>query len=132
MSTSSSLLILLLLVLIESAITERSESVDGDSSFPEEYAFLLPDGSIDRKNGGNTGSSPPSGMRRLLRDSSNCHSLPSEIHVTKEETDESGNVVRLCEGTIRVAKCEGTCLSELRPSVHSTTGFAKVRPFFTD
>jgi hypothetical protein len=55
----------------------------------------------------------------------NCLSLPSEIHVTKDETDESGNVVRSCEGTITVSKCEGTCRSELRPSVSSPTGLHK-------
>jgi hypothetical protein len=131
MSSSSCLLVLLLLVFMDSGMTEGSDSVDGES-IPEEYSFLLPDGSMDRMNGENSDQSPPAGMRRLLRDSSNCHSLPSEIHVTKEETDESGNVVRVCEGTIRVAKCEGVCLSELRPSVHSTTGFAKVSSFFAD
>ena len=68
---------------------------------------------------------------RSARDNSNCHSLPSEIHVTKEETDETGNVVRVCEGTVQVAKCEGTCHSELRPSVHSPNGFAKVICLFT-
>lgn len=129
MSTISSLLFLLLLVLIESTIAVRSQMVSAEP-IPEEYAFLLPDGSIDRLSGAAPDpDQEPESMRRSLRDSSNCHSLPSEIHVTKEETDDSGNVVRVCEGTIRVAKCEGTCLSELRPSVHSQTGFAKVRLF---
>ena len=55
----------------------------------------------------------------------NCLALPSEIHVTKDELDESGNVVRTCEGSISVTKCEGTCRSELRPSVSSPSGLFK-------
>ena len=92
-------------------------------------AALLPRHRISARSGVPMIEESTSGVRsnKTSRDdSSNCHSLPSEIHVTKEEADETGNVVRVCEGTIRVAKCEGTCLSELRPSVHSPTGFAKV------
>lgn len=57
-----------------------------------------------------------------------CETLPSSIHVTKEEMDGDGNVVRVCEGDITVSKCEGTCSSQLKPSVASQTGFHKVRP----
>ena len=63
--------------------------------------------------------------RQVIHSKGNCHTLPSEIHVTKDETDESGNVIRTCEGTIVVTKCEGTCRSELRPSVSSPTGLLK-------
>lgn len=56
--------------------------------------------------------------------SSTCHMLPSEIHVTKEHLDESGSTVRTCEGDLQVNKCDGSCTSELRPSITSPTGFA--------
>lgn len=64
--------------------------------------------------------------------SASCHLLPTEIHVTKEELDESGNTVRTCEGDLQVHKCEGSCSSELRPSITSPTGFAKVNLFNFD
>ncbi|KAI1292876.1 Partner of bursicon [Halotydeus destructor] len=54
-----------------------------------------------------------------------CTTLPTTIHVTKDELDDSGNVVRMCEGDISVTKCEGTCSSQLKPSVGSPTGFHK-------
>lgn len=55
-----------------------------------------------------------------------CSTLPTTIHVIKEELDESGAVARICEGDVQVSKCEGTCSSQLKPSVSSPTGFAKV------
>jgi hypothetical protein len=55
-----------------------------------------------------------------------CETLPSKIRVTKEEHDQAGNVIRVCEGSIIVNKCEGTCLSHLRPSITTPTGFLKV------
>ena len=55
-----------------------------------------------------------------------CETLPSKIKVTKEEHDHLGNVIRVCEGSIVVNKCEGTCLSQLKPSVTTATGFLKV------
>ena len=55
-----------------------------------------------------------------------CETLPSKIKVTKEEHDHLGNVIRVCEGNIIVNKCEGTCLSQLKPSVTTATGFLKV------
>ena len=58
--------------------------------------------------------------------SSTCHMLPSVIHITKEDIGESGSTVRTCEGDLQVNKCDGSCLSELRPSITSPTGFAKV------
>ncbi|XP_055931020.1 partner of bursicon-like [Argiope bruennichi] len=54
-----------------------------------------------------------------------CETLPSTIQVTKEEYDDLGNVVRSCEGTIGVTKCEGTCTSQIQPSVVTPTGFLK-------
>lgn len=55
-----------------------------------------------------------------------CDTQPATIHVTKEELDETGAVVRICEGDIQVNKCEGTCTSQLKPSVASHSGFHKV------
>ena len=57
---------------------------------------------------------------------STCDTLPTKIKVTKEEHDHLGNVIRVCEGSIMVNKCEGTCLSQLKPSVTTATGFLKV------
>ncbi|CAG2170011.1 unnamed protein product, partial [Oppiella nova] len=54
-----------------------------------------------------------------------CETLPSRIKVTKEEHDQLGNVIRVCEGNIVVNKCEGTCLSHLKPSITTATGFLK-------
>lgn len=64
-----------------------------------------------------------------LSSKSTCETLPSSIHVTKEEHDQAGNVIRICEGTIIVNKCEGTCVSQLQPSVTKPTGFLKVISF---
>lgn len=62
------------------------------------------------------------GMRK-----GHCDTLTSKVHVTKEEKDENGLVYRTCEGDLTVSKCEGTCNSQLHPSVASPTGFKKVR-----
>lgn len=55
-----------------------------------------------------------------------CNTLTSNVHVTKEEKGTNGLVYRICEGDITVSKCEGTCNSQLKPSVASPTGFKKV------
>ena len=122
MSAVSPFLIMVLLVLSHFKSSDQSQVLDGYSYTDEND--LLKRRFIESVAAGGVEQSGPS--NKSLKDNSNCHALPTEIHVTKEETDESGNVVRVCEGTIRVAKCEGTCHSELRPSVHSPTGFAKV------
>ena len=116
------------------------ESLD-DSSLEDALLKQLEHSSIavelDDGDVSETGSSDSSSRRHGVHVSSsldsrdglsrhgNCLSLPSEIHVTKDETDETGNVVRTCEGTIVVSKCEGTCQSELRLSVSSPTGLHK-------
>lgn len=43
-----------------------------------------------------------------------------------EVTDENGQLVRTCEGDLAVNKCEGTCTSQLQPSVVKASGFLKV------
>ena len=58
-----------------------------------------------------------------------CNTLTSNVHVTKEEKGKNGLVYRICEGDITVSKCEGTCNSQLKPSVASQTGFKKVNMF---
>ncbi|XP_022248944.1 partner of bursicon-like [Limulus polyphemus] len=54
-----------------------------------------------------------------------CTTLPSQIHVTKEDFDVMGNVLRTCEGTLVTSKCEGTCESRVKPSVLTPSGFLK-------
>ncbi|XP_076327986.1 partner of bursicon-like [Tachypleus tridentatus] len=58
-------------------------------------------------------------------DRTTCTTHRSEIHISKEEQDEVGNVVRMCEGTVTVTKCEGTCVSQIQPSVKTPSGFFK-------
>ncbi|XP_023954332.1 partner of bursicon [Bicyclus anynana] len=55
----------------------------------------------------------------------NCETLPTEIHVTKEEYDDMGSLVRACSGEVMVNKCEGICNSQVQPSVVTPTGFLK-------
>ncbi|XP_045449585.1 partner of bursicon [Melitaea cinxia] len=55
----------------------------------------------------------------------NCETIPTEIHVTKEEYDEMGSLVRSCSGEVSVNKCEGICNSQVQPSVVTATGFLK-------
>jgi len=54
-----------------------------------------------------------------------CETLPSNIHVTQEERDERGRLVRTCEEDVRVSKCEGACPSKVQPSVNTLSGFYK-------
>jgi hypothetical protein len=58
-----------------------------------------------------------------------CQTLGTEIVVTKEKTqDVEGQPVRLmCVGTVTTKKCEGTCMSQVSPSVVKFPGFLKVR-----
>ncbi|XP_049872629.1 partner of bursicon [Pectinophora gossypiella] len=55
----------------------------------------------------------------------NCETIPTEIHVTKEEFDEMGRLLRSCTGEVSVNKCEGMCNSQVQPSVTTSTGFLK-------
>lgn len=58
-----------------------------------------------------------------------CKTLPSLLHVTKDEQDQNGQLVRTCQGNVEVTKCEGYCSSQLYPSVTHPTGFMKVMVF---
>ncbi|XP_073955207.1 bursicon subunit partner of burs [Choristoneura fumiferana] len=55
----------------------------------------------------------------------NCETSLSEILVTKEEYDETGSLVRSCNGEVTVNKCEGMCSSQVHPSIATVTGFSK-------
>ncbi|CAO1316959.1 unnamed protein product [Diamesa hyperborea] len=55
----------------------------------------------------------------------NCETLPSTIHLIKEEYDELGRLQRTCDGEVTVNKCEGFCNSQIQPSVITATGFLK-------
>ncbi|NP_001037289.1 partner of bursicon precursor [Bombyx mori] len=55
----------------------------------------------------------------------NCETVASEVHVTKEEYDEMGRLLRSCSGEVSVNKCEGMCNSQVHPSISSPTGFQK-------
>src|SRR5699024_4541883 len=55
-----------------------------------------------------------------------CTSMEAEIQVSKDEKDVNGEVIRGGEGVIKVTKCEGVCLSRLRPWINSPSGFVKV------
>ncbi|XP_023288198.1 partner of bursicon [Orussus abietinus] len=55
----------------------------------------------------------------------NCETLQSEIHITKDEYDETGILRRTCSGDLAVTKCEGFCNSQVQPSVVTATGFLK-------
>ncbi|XP_030027856.2 partner of bursicon [Manduca sexta] len=54
-----------------------------------------------------------------------CETVASEIHVTKEEFDDMGRLIRSCSGDVSVNKCEGMCNSQVHPSISTSTGFQK-------
>lgn len=60
-----------------------------------------------------------------------CRSLQTKIHINREENDDFGNPLRTCEGSVEVTKCEGTCNSQVQPSLSAPHGFHKVRPLIT-
>ncbi|UYV60472.1 Bursb [Cordylochernes scorpioides] len=55
-----------------------------------------------------------------------CDTHDADVRITKEEFEvESGELLRSCHGDIQVRKCEGTCDSQVRPSVVTASGFLK-------
>lgn len=44
-----------------------------------------------------------------------------------DEKDETGGLIRTCSTDILVTKCEGSCNSQVQPSVKTSTGFLKVK-----
>ena len=58
---------------------------------------------------------------------SDCEVLNSMGKVVKEEYEENTkNLIRICEGLVKIKKCEGRCNSSLQPSFNSANGFQKV------
>ena len=47
--------------------------------------------------------------------------------VSSDEYDRSNLLVRTCEESIAVNKCEGACASSIQPSALKHSGFQKVR-----
>jgi len=56
---------------------------------------------------------------------STCETIPSEIHITKDEFHKASGTTRTCEQSVAVNKCEGECASSLRPSALNANGFQK-------
>jgi len=64
-------------------------------------------------------------MTFARKSESNCETLPSTIHLSKEVFTSNGRLERTCEGDMAVNHCEGTCYSQLQPSVTTSSGFLK-------
>ncbi|XP_023325678.1 partner of bursicon [Eurytemora carolleeae] len=54
-----------------------------------------------------------------------CETIPSKIHLTKEEYSKSKELMRTCEEDVQINKCEGTCASGTQPSAMDRSGFTK-------
>ncbi|XP_064456464.1 partner of bursicon-like [Ornithodoros turicata] len=54
-----------------------------------------------------------------------CNLQSTSIRITRDQTDEQGALQRTCEGTVFVARCEGTCVSQVQPSITLPHGFLK-------
>lgn len=48
------------------------------------------------------------------------------FQIFAEEYNELGRLQRTCNADVAVNKCEGTCNSQVQPSVVTPTGFLKV------
>lgn len=55
-----------------------------------------------------------------------CQTMATNIELNKDEYSSNGELIRRCRGTALVAKCEGACISNLRPSINAITGLLKV------
>ncbi|CAG0889956.1 unnamed protein product [Cyprideis torosa] len=58
-------------------------------------------------------------------DRETCRMVPKTIHLTKDELNVNGRLERTCVEDTAVNKCEGTCFSEVHPSIKMPTGFLK-------
>lgn len=65
------------------------------------------------------------GISEARRFQSTCETIPSDIHITKDEFDSNSVLIRTCEETVAVNKCEGACVSSIKPSALSSHGFQK-------
>ncbi|KAH9371746.1 hypothetical protein HPB48_021037 [Haemaphysalis longicornis] len=55
-----------------------------------------------------------------------CRLQATSIRITRDHSDDQGSPVRTCEGTVLVSRCEGTCVSQVQPSITLPHGFLKV------
>ncbi|XP_077513532.1 bursicon subunit partner of burs [Amblyomma americanum] len=54
-----------------------------------------------------------------------CRLQETSIRITRDHSDDQGTPVRTCEGTVLVSRCEGTCISQVQPSITLPHGFLK-------
>ncbi|XP_065300944.1 partner of bursicon isoform X1 [Dermacentor albipictus] len=54
-----------------------------------------------------------------------CRLQETSIRITRDHSDDQGSPVRTCEGTVLVSRCEGTCVSQVQPSISLPHGFLK-------
>ncbi|KAL1482354.1 hypothetical protein MTO96_014781 [Rhipicephalus appendiculatus] len=54
-----------------------------------------------------------------------CRLQETSIRITRDHSDDQGSPVRTCEGTVLVSRCEGTCVSQVQPSITLPHGFLK-------
>merc|ERR1712002_661746 len=59
------------------------------------------------------------------RYTSSCETIPSKIHITKEEYNKAKELMRTCEEDVELNKCEGSCASGTQPSAMERSGFTK-------
>nr|XP_027197061.1 partner of bursicon-like isoform X2 [Dermatophagoides pteronyssinus] len=55
-----------------------------------------------------------------------CRTMETMIEMSKDEIGSNGELIRRCHGQALVSKCEGACVSNLRPSIQTPTGLLKV------
>lgn len=129
---SSSFLLFLLLILINIQVSSFYTLEEGDFAngvVEDEKSLNSLDFYAPSLGGGSSGGFDHDPLMPGMA-KGYCNTLTSTVHVTKEEKDSNGLVYRSCEGDITVSKCEGTCNSQLKPSVASPTGFKKVSRLF--
>jgi hypothetical protein len=61
----------------------------------------------------------------MIKYESTCETLPSSIHLSKEEYSQGKELQRTCEADVTLNKCEGTCASGIKPSAIDRSGFIK-------
>ncbi|XP_077977928.1 partner of bursicon-like [Glandiceps talaboti] len=54
-----------------------------------------------------------------------CYPDVTELVINQEILDEDTGFKKFCSGTASLQKCEGSCVSQVSPSVVSPTGFLK-------
>lgn len=55
-----------------------------------------------------------------------CRTMETLVEMSKDELGTNGELIRRCHGQALVSKCEGACISNLRPSIQTPTGLLKV------